>query len=216
MQTNPEAAGINYYDVQYQTPAATSVDVLPIEYLWYYFPGTQPLDQQYYQSQMVDEYSLAYSTPLNTGFRARMAIANNCGHMVYLTKQSDSLNAFTVSLNLWTHEVIAPSDAEIISRVLDPANIAEVIQVDSPWIQSKTSANKLIDVIKIGNDGFSKDTAVQVFGNPMVQVGDIVTLYYGLAGISGEKYLVHEVAHVFKNGLKTTLTLNSLRADIGY
>ena len=210
MQTSPVANAINYYDVQYTTPAATIVDVLPVEYLWYYLPGTEPSDQQYYQSQVVDEYSLSYSTPINTGFRARMAIANNANHMVYLNKQSDSLNQFAVSLNLWTHEIIALSDAQVLQKVLDPTNTSEVIQVDSEWIQSKESANKLINVIKIGNDGFSKDTAVQVFGNPLVQVGDIVTVSYRLAGISSEKYLVHEVSHVFKNGLKTTLTLNSL------
>ena len=216
VQTNPDVVGINYYDVQYQTPAATSVDVMPIEYLWFYFPGIQPTDQQYYQKQLVDEYSLSYSTPINTGFRARMAITNNAGHMVYLTKQSDSINQFTVTLNLWTHEVVAPSDPEIIQRVLDPSNISEVMQVDSPWIQSKESANKLIDVIKVGNDGFSKDTSIQIFGNPLVQVGDILTFNYSLAGLINEKYLVHEVAHVFKNGLKTTLILNSLNYTAGY
>jgi len=216
IQTNPDVVGINYYDVQYQTPAATSVNVMPIEYLMFYFPGTQPIDQQYYQSKLVNEYSLAYSTPINTGFRAKMAIVNNCGHMVYLNKQADSTVQTNVVLNLWTHEVIAPSDPQIIQRVLDPANISEVIQIDSPWIQSKESANKLIDVIKIGNDGFSKDTSVQIFGNPMIQVGDIVTLNYSLAGINSEKYLVHEVSHVFQNGLKTTLTLNSLTSQVAY
>jgi len=210
MQTNPEVTGLNYYDIQYQTPAATSVDVLPIEYLWFYFPGTQPTDQQYYQQQMVDEYSLSYSTPINTGFRARLAIVNNVGHMVYLTHSSDSINQFNVSLNLWTHEVVAPSDAQVIQRTLDASNKSEVIQVDSPWIQSKSSANRLIDLIAIGNDGFSKDTSIQVWGNPLIQVGDIVNLNYSLSGIVNGKYLVHGVDHVFKNGLKTTLTLNSI------
>jgi hypothetical protein len=214
MQTNPEVTGINYYDVQYQTPAATSVDVLPIEYLWYYFPGTQPVDQQYYQSQMVDEYSLSYSTPINTGFRARMAIVNNVGHMVYLTHASDSINQFTVSLNLWTHEIVAPSDAQTLQRVIDPANQTEVIQVDSPWIQSKQTANRIIDVIAIGNDGFSRDTQLQVFGNPLIQVGDIINLTYSLAGINNAKYLVHQVENVFDKGLKTTLTLNSLNKAV--
>ena len=210
MQTTPEVTGINYYDVQYQTPAATSADVLPIEYLWFYFPGEQPVDQQYYQQQMVDEYSLSYSTPINTGFRARLAIANNVGHMVYLTHESDSINQFTVALNLWTHELVAPSDPKTLQRVIDRANAREVIQVDSPWIQSKQSAARLMDVIAIGNDGFSKDTSVQVFGNPLIQIGDIVTMDYSLAGISGAKYLVHQVSHTFDKGLKTTLTLNSL------
>ena len=210
MQVTPEVTGINYYDVQYQTPAATSADVLPIEYLWFYFPGDQPIDQQYYQQQLVDEYSLSYSTPINTGFRARLAIANNIGHMVYLTHQSDSINQFTVALNLWTHELVAPSDPQTLHRVIDRANAREVIQVDSPWIQSKHSANRLIDIITVGNDGFSKDTSVQIFGNPLIQVGDIVTMDYSLAGISGAKYLVHQVSHTFNKGLKTTLTLNSL------
>lgn len=214
MQTNPEVTGINYYDVQFQTPAATSVDVLPIEYLWYYFPGTQPVDQQYYQSQMVDEYSLSYSTPINTGFRARMAIVNNVGHMVYLTHASDSVNQFTVSLNLWTHEIVAPSDPQTLQRVIDQANKTEVIQIDSPWIQSRQTANRIIDVITIGNDGFSKDTQLQVFGNPLIQVGDIINLSYSLAGINSAKYLVHEVAHVFNKGLKTTLTINSLNKSV--
>ena len=216
VQTNPDVVGMNYYDVQYQTPAATSVDVLPIEYLWQYFPGEQPIDQQYYQKQLVDEYSLSYSTPINTGFRAKMAITNNCGHMVYLTKQSDAINQFTVTLNLWTHEVVAPSDPQVISKILDPANSSEVIQIDSPWIQSKKSAEALINVIKIGNDGFSKDTSIQIFGNPLIQVGDIISVSYSLAGISGQKYLVHEVSHVFQKGLKTTLILNSLQTGLGY
>jgi hypothetical protein len=38
MQTTPEISGINYYDVQYSTPAAVSVDVFPIQYMMSYFP----------------------------------------------------------------------------------------------------------------------------------------------------------------------------------
>ena len=163
---------------------------------------------------MVDEYSLSYSTPINTGFRARMAIVNNVGHMVYLTHASDSVNQFTVSLNLWTHEIVAPSDAQTLQRVIDQANKTEVIQIDSPWIQSRQTANRIIDVIAIGNDGFSKDTQLQVFGNPLIQVGDIINLSYSLAGINSAKYLVHEVDHVFNKGLKTTLTINSLNKSV--
>jgi hypothetical protein len=216
MQTNPEVLGINYYDVQYTTPAAVLVDVLPIEYLWYYFPGNEPLDQQFYQSQVVDEYSLSYSTPINTGFRAKMAIANNTSHMVYLSKESDSLNQFTVKLNLWTHEIIAQSDPEIIEKVIDPSNIAEVIQLDSQWIQSKEVANKLLNTVQKGIEGFSKDTTVQIFGNPLIQVGDIITISYSLAALNSQKYIVHSVSQSFNQGLKTVLVLNSLDKGIQY
>lgn len=208
MQTTPEVSGINYYDVQYTTPAAVNVDILPIEYMWYYFPGTNPNDQQYYQKQLVDEYSLAYSTPINTGFRAKMAIANNSNHMIYLSKQSDQLNQFTINLNLWTHELVAPSDPEVIEYIVDPGNISEVAQIDSEWIQSKEAANKMLVNISRGLDGFSKDITIQMFGNPLIQVGDIITLNYLLVGINQQKYVVHSVSHSFLDGLSTTLVLN--------
>ena len=216
MQTNPEILGINYYDVQYTTPAAVSVDVLPVEYLWYYFPGNEPQDQKFYQTQLVDEYSLAYSTPINTGFRAKMAIANNASHMVYLKKDSDSLNQFTINLNLWTHEIIAQADPSIVEKIIDSSNISEVIQLDSQWIQSKDVANKLLTTVEKGIDGFSKDTSIQIFGNPLIQVGDVITITYTLAGLKQQKYIVHSVSQSFNQGLKTTLVLNMLDKGIAY
>ena len=216
VQTNPDVKGINYYDVQYQTPGATIADIDPVYYTWFYFPGTNPTDQQYYQQQLVDEYSVSYSTALNTGFRGRFALANNSSHMVYLKHDADTLNSFTTAVKLWTHEIVAPSDPQILEKVLDPANVSEVIQVDSAWIQSSESANKLASVIAFGNDGFSKDTTVQIFGNPLIQVGDIVNLTYSLAGLKAQKYLVHHVSHVFNKGLKTTLILNMIGKGTTY
>jgi len=215
-QTTPEVLGINYYDVQYTNPAAVSVDVLPIEYLWYYFPSELPQDQQFYQKQLVDEYSLSYSTPINTGFRAKMAIANNSSHMVYLSKQSDAVNQFTVTLNLWTHEIIAPSDPDIVEKIIDPSNTTEVVQLDSQWLQSKEAAYGIMSAIEKGIDGFSRDTAIQVFGNPLIQVGDIITVTYPLAGLKQQKYLVHSVSHVFGQGLKTSLVLNMIDKGVAY
>ena len=210
MQTTPSVSGINVYDVQYTSPAAVSVDVLPIEYLWYYFPGNTPQDQQNYQKKLVDEYSLAYSTPINTGFRAKLAIANNSPHMVFLRKESDELNQFTINLNLWTHEIVAPSDPEILERVIDQSNSSEVIQLDSQWVQSKEAATKMLKIVQMAIDGFSKTVLLQIFGNPLIQVGDVITLNYSLNGISGQKYLVQGVTHSFSQGLSTSLKMNRL------
>lgn len=210
MQTTPSISGINIYDVQYTSPAAVSVDVLPIEYLWYYFPGNTPEDQKNYQKKLVDEYSLSYSTPINTGFRAKLAIANNAPHMVFLHKESDDLNQFTINLNLWTHEVVAPSDPEILERVIDPSNVSEVIQLDSEWIQSKEAAFKMLKTVQMGIEGFSKTASVKIFGNPLIQVGDFVTLNYSLNGISGQRYVVQSVSHSFDTGLSTSLKMNRL------
>lgn len=211
MQTTPEIAGINYYDVQYTTPAAVSVDVLPIEYMMKYYPGNSPEDQTKFQKKLVDEYSLSYSTPLNTGFRARMAIANGRPHMVILKKDADELNNLTNNFNLWTHEIVAPSDPEIIEQVIDPSNMSEVIQLDSEWIQSKQAAYKMLKVVQMGIEGFSKTVSLRIFGHPLIQVGDIVTLSYNLNGISGQKYFVQSVAQSFSQGIETSLVMKRIQ-----
>ena len=216
MQTNPSAIGLNYYDVQYTTPAAVNVDVLPIEYMWYYFPGTDIISQNFYQKQLVDEYSIAYSTPINTGFRAKMAIVNNSSHMVYLSKQSDQLNNFTINLNLWTHEIIAPSDPEILEYVVDPTNALEIAQLDSEWIQSKDAASKMLMTVEKALDGFSKDVSLNIYGNPLIQVGDVITLTYSLAGLNQQKYVVHSVSHSFSQGLDTKVLLNMIDRGVTY
>ena len=211
MQTTPEVSGINYYDVQYETPAAVSVDVLPVEYMMRYFPGNKPIDKKQYQKKLVNDNSLAYSTPLNTGFRGRMAIANGSPHMIHLKKDADDLNNLTVNLNLWTHEIIAPSDPEIIESIIDYSNLSETVQIDSEWIQSKQAAYKMLKVVQRGIEGFSKNVSLNIFGNPLIQVGDIVSLSYSLNGIAGQRYLVHSVSHEFSQGLSTSLKLKRIQ-----
>ena len=214
MQTQPEVRGINYYDVQYTNGAAVSVDVLPIEYAWFYYPGNTLLEQQYRQYQIVDEYSVSYSTPINTGFRGKFAVVNNNSHMVYLKKDSDELNQFVVNLNLWTHEIIVPSDPEIIEHVTDSGNLSEVVQIDSTFVQSKEAANKLLKIVGQALDNFSKDVSLEIFGNPLIEIGDVVQLTYPLLGINQQKYIVHSVSNSYNNGLSTRLVLNMLNKGI--
>jgi len=216
MQTKPEVIGINVYDVQYTTPAAISVDVWPVAYKLKYFPGPGPAKQKFMQVKHVNEYALSYSSIINTGFRAKFAIANSSSHMVYLMKEPDQSKQATVRLNLWTHEIITNSDPEIMDRVLDSGNFSESVQLDSNWIQSKESAIKLLSVISNGIDYFSKDISLDIFGNPLLQIGDKVKLTYPLAGINQQLYIVTSVSHDFDNGLGTKIGLNMINPGVSY
>jgi hypothetical protein len=64
--------------------------------------------------------------------------------------------------------------------------------------------------IEFGMTGFSKDISLSIFGNPLIQVGDIITLNYSLNGVSQQKCVVSSVAHSFTNGLSTNIVLNRL------
>ena len=210
MQTTPEVSGINIYDVQYMTPAAVSVDILPVEYKMVYYPSENPEDQSQSDVKFVYEDSLSYSTPINTGFRGVFAIANNSPHTVLLSKESDGIEVVTVNLNLWTHEIVAPSDPSIIEVVIDPGNPSEAVQIDSEWIQSLDAAKKLMRLVEKSIDGFSRTVNIKIFGNPLIQVGDVVTLSYYLKGLSEQKYVVHSISNTFNSGLETSLILKKI------
>ena len=216
MQTNPEVVGINTYDVQYTNPAAVSVDTFWLGYKLQYFPGSEQSDQAYAQTQNIDEYALSFSTPINTGFRAKFAVANNSSQMIYLARKPDDKIHVDSRFTLWTHEIVGPSDPQIIEKVTDRSNATEIAQVDSPWIQSEAAAQRLLAVIEKGFDGFSKDTTVQIFGNPLIQVGDVITINYSLSKLNQQKYAVHSVSQNFSQGLKTTLVLNMIDRGVLY
>lgn len=216
MQTTPEVVGINYYDVEYDSPAAVSTDIYPVEYNWHYFPGSQVDDQKYRQVLTIQDSAVAYSTVVNTGFRGKFMIANNSPHVVFLNKDSDDLNQFNIRLNVWTHEIIAPSAQENIEKIVDPFNSSETIQIDSEWLQSRDAAEKMASTVAAAIDPFSKNINIEIFGNPLIQIGDIINLDYGIKGISQQKHLVKSVSHNFDSGLSTKLGLSPLDYGVDY
>jgi hypothetical protein len=211
MQTTPEVSGITYYDVQYSTPAACSVDFFPVQYALTYHPGTTKEQQAFGLKKIVTQESVAYSTPLNTGFRARMALANNSPHVVLLTNEPNEVVKTKVNLKLWTNEIIASSEPDILEALIDDANQNDVAQLDSEWVQSKFAGQKMLKIVQSGLDGFSTTIKINIFGNPLIQIGDPVTLSYNLNGIVNQKHVVTGISHSFSNGLSTSLTLNRIK-----
>jgi hypothetical protein len=212
MQTTPEISGINYYDVQYSTPAACSVDYFPIHYALTYHPGTSKQEQAFSLKKIVTQESVAYSTPLNTGFRARMALANNSPHAVLLTNEPNEIVKTKVNLNLWTNEIIASSEPDILEALIDDSNQNEVAQLDSEWVQSKFAGEKMLKIVESALDGFATTVTLEIFGNPLIQIGDLVNLSYNLNGMVNQKHVVTAVSHSFSNGLSTTLTMSRIKS----
>jgi hypothetical protein len=210
MQTTPEVHAINIYDVEYGTPAAITALHSNIQYMWRYAPGKNMTSQQEYAKTLVPENSVSYSTLRNTGHKGKIAIANNSSHIVFVKKDADSVNNFAVNFTMWTPEAIVHSDPELIEKIIDIGNASEVVQLDTKWIQTKDAAYKTMKIIEFGMTGFAKDITLNIFGNPLIQVGDIITLTYNLKGISQQKCLVSAVSHSFSSGLATTLTLNRI------
>lgn len=210
MQTTPEVRGINIYDVEYGTPSAITALHSNIQYMWRYVPGNDLPGEESFAKTLVDEYSVAYSTLRNSGHRGKIAMANNSSHTVFVKRNATSVSNAAVNFTMWTNESIVPSDPELIEKVLDIGNSSEVVQMDTKWLQSQDAAYKVMKIIEYGLTGFSKDISLDIFGNPLIQIGDVITLTYNLKGINQVKCVVVAVSNSFATGLATRLTLNRL------
>ena len=87
----------------------------------------------------IDSYALSYSTPINTGFRAKFAIANNSPYMVFIHHAPDELNTTTSQLVLWTHEIVAQSDPEIIEKLAKNVEFASQFTWEKRTLQMLNS-----------------------------------------------------------------------------
>jgi hypothetical protein len=83
------------------------------------------------------------------------------------------------------------------------------VDIDSKWIQSKAEAEALGNWILKHWSGGNDEIEVDVFGNPLFQLGDVVTLDYPEKHIhrATHRYFVVDIKNQFDQGLSTSLTL---------
>ncbi len=83
------------------------------------------------------------------------------------------------------------------------------VDIDSKWIQSKAEAKSIARwILKHWSNG-NDEVSVEMFGNPLIQIGDVVTLDYPAKNMlrTTHRYFVIGTANEFSQGLNTTLTL---------
>lgn len=95
------------------------------------------------------------------------------------------------------------NDAQILKR-----GVVE-LEFSSPWIQTKEDAQDLADWIDSHWGKVSDEVTVGVFGNPLFQIGDLVSINYPSRDFTPAdyKYWVVGYNNNFDTGLTTTLTL---------
>ena len=236
VQSSPSIVGINYYDVQ--DTQAPSLDAYPLKlsYDWYYYINgnaptalgnapsqtqTQIINGQIVQVPIldampnisyipVDKDSLSYSPIYHSGFRSRFAIVNCSPSQVWIRKSPDTVNKINVDFSLITRSLITLGTDVVLEKVFDIANINETVDITSSWVQDKNTASAILRTIYRALEGFSKDTTISVYGNPLFEIGDIVVINYKLKNILNQKYIIQGITQTFETGLTTTLILNQI------
>jgi hypothetical protein len=100
------------------------------------------------------------------------------------------------------HEYTEPVDQ---STPLEPATF------QSMWIQSESDAKALYGWIKNQWSKQQQSVNMEVFGNPAIEVGDIITINYPKNDLDGtKKFLVTNVNTSFDEGVSTNITARSI------
>lgn len=140
-----------------------------------------------------------------TSYGAEIYIINNSGTFVPL--DDSELYSFSVVGNY----IVVSGQHEYVSNTLSENTIPEPAIFESSWIQSEADAKNLTTWIQ---DQWSKKQQVidmEVFSNPLISVGDIISVNYPSNGFDGtQKFVVTKVGNSFGEGLSTTITARSI------
>ena len=218
VQSAPKIIGVAYYDVRDAQAPSLDAYPLPLVYNWYYLtkastaaPTSTTTAAQYALPHItVGPDALSFSPIYHSGFKSRFAIVNCSPGQVWTRKSPDTNNKINVDFSLITDSLITLGNDVVIEKVFDPANITETVDITSSWVQDKDTAVALLRSVYRALDGFTRDTTISVYGNPLFEIGDIVVVNYGLKNIVGQKYFVQGIQQTFDSGLTTVLTLNEI------
>jgi hypothetical protein len=212
VQSRPQIFGLNMYDVQLALTPSLGAEMFKASYAFPYFPNgsTDTKDTIH-----VRDNALSYSNIASTGFRAKFAVANASNISVF-TKTDPVYNKLAdAQMLISSRGMITLTPQLTVEKIINPQTANETIEIQSNWIQSKKSADSILKVIESASDNFSKDISIQIFGNPLIQVGDVVTLSYSLKNIKDLVFFVKAVDQKFQNGLSTVLVLNEITFSAG-
>lgn len=81
------------------------------------------------------------------------------------------------------------------------------VELTSTWIQSEAMATALADWILKNMAYGNEELSVEMFGNPLIEVTDVIDIYYKAKNFVGQRYFVTGVSTSFENGIQTSLTL---------
>lgn len=87
----------------------------------------------------------------------------------------------------------------------------EPVIFESKWLQNESDVKSLATWIKEHVVNRGKIVNLKIFGNPLISVGDIVTIKYTYQGFDGsQKLIVTNVLHQYNQGLETSIVCRTL------
>ena len=135
-----------------------------------------------------------------SNFGAESYVLNNTSTTVPL---SDGNMA---SYYLFGNTLSPSGDLEYSTEKDTKYSVSEPVTFQSKWLQNINDVTSLANWIKTNVINKGKVVSMEVFGNPLVSVGDIISIDYAYQGFDGtEKFIVTNVSQSYQEGLSTNI-----------
>lgn len=155
-------------------------------------------------------FPVRWSTGTNKLVKILGSKLNNFGGEAYILNNTsttipladESLASFYVMGN-----TLSPSGQLEYSTEDVDYTTKEPVVFESKWLQNENDVKALATWIKGNVVNKGKVVEMSIFGNPLLSIGDIVSIKYPYQGFAGtEKFIVVKISHSYSEGLETNIT----------
>jgi len=160
-------------------------------------------------------YPVKWSTGINPFAKILGQRTSNFDSEVYVMNNTSTTiplsNGAEASLVLWGNDLGDSGELVYETDDLNDYVTKQPVTFKSYWLQNEADVKSLAQWIKNNVVNKGKVVNLKIFGNPLISVGDIVSIkdvYHSLSG--SETFIVTEVKHSFSEGLETSITCRTL------
>jgi len=160
-------------------------------------------------------FPLKFSTGLNKSVKILGEKRSNFGGEVYVLNNSSALTPLndqqSASFYIYGNTIAPSGMLEYTTDEIPEYVNQEPVIFESRWLQNLSDVEALGQWIKSNIVNKGKTVSMEVFGNPLISVGDIVNIKYTYQGLAGtEKFIVLSVQHNYNEGLSTSIVCRTL------
>lgn len=157
-----------------------------------------------YPSTGVNNFIQIIGSKLSS-FGAEVYLLNNAG--TYVPLDDAGMSSFSIIGNY----VVQSGQHDYLESSINEYTTPEPVIFESTWIQTEADARGVSKWIKNQWSKQQRVVDLTVFANPLVSVGDVITINYPSNDLDGtQKFIVTSVANTYNQGLETTLTARSI------
>lgn len=155
--------------------------------------------------------SITFSRINHSPTSARFAMINSYSEPVLINGETYGAYNDVKSITKMFGAILSKNSMSNIDAKINDDNSDTSISISSDWIQNENAASKVLSYIINSSIMKNNSINVEVFGNPLISVGDVLNVNHHLKNFTG-KYAVVSTTKDFDNGINTSISLRRVSA----